>query len=176
MANTCSICRSANRQAIETALIGGASLRAVGQQFGVSKSALARHQSHLQPVLREQLSQIEEARGLSVRGEAVKLLDRLKRALAAAEEEAGAGNWQGLRGLSAELRKSLELLARLTGELGDRDKPTVTGPSIIIVQPRLDPQTGALMEPVIIDTPGCIQPAPEPLGALALPPSNREEP
>lgn len=44
----CSICSHPDREDIDSALRGGASLRAVAGRFGASKSALARHHRHME--------------------------------------------------------------------------------------------------------------------------------
>ncbi len=47
MARLCGTCNHKNRSEIERALESGQSIRAVGARFGVSRSALQRHASHL---------------------------------------------------------------------------------------------------------------------------------
>ncbi len=47
-AGFCSVCRHANRQAIETSIQHETSLRTIADQYGVSKSAIIRHKTHVQ--------------------------------------------------------------------------------------------------------------------------------
>ena len=41
--NTCSICKSEAKEAVDQALVAGTSLRDIAGQYGLSKSALDRH-------------------------------------------------------------------------------------------------------------------------------------
>jgi hypothetical protein len=54
MARTCTVCRSPERDAIDHALLAGASIRDIAGQFRLSKTAVARHKAeHLGKVLAE---------------------------------------------------------------------------------------------------------------------------
>jgi hypothetical protein len=44
---TCTICSTPDRDGIDRAIIGGGTLRDIAGQFGVSKSAVARHKPHI---------------------------------------------------------------------------------------------------------------------------------
>ncbi|MFB3779055.1 MAG: hypothetical protein ACE141_15665 [Bryobacteraceae bacterium] len=83
------------------------------------------------------------------------LLEGLKRAMTSAEGEAKAGNWQGLRGLAGECRKTLELLARMSGELeGGSDKGT-SEPAVVIMVPSVSAPTPKILQ---LDVPGQMAP------------------
>ncbi len=49
MARTCTICIHADKFSIDAALVGGQALRAIADQFNVSKTALGRHKDNHLP-------------------------------------------------------------------------------------------------------------------------------
>jgi hypothetical protein len=115
MARTCTICAHAQREAIEAAIIEQVSYRTVAERFGTSKTAVCRHATEHLP---EALTVAKRAEDVT---RADSLLDRVEglildvcRIAAKAEQ---AGQWGPAASALREARASLELLARLRGEL-----------------------------------------------------------
>ncbi len=111
-----------HRPEVDHAILAGGSYRTVGRQFGVSHSAVARHVANcLQP------SAIELA--ASGRAEAVDLPDKVQELLATAEDllaaARDAGQGAGMLAAMREARASIELLAKLSGQLRSGDTTTV---------------------------------------------------
>lgn len=118
MARTCSVCASPDRDSIDLALVAGKPLRDISGQYALSVSALHRHaQNHLPET-------VKAAYAVQEQGHAVELLDRVEGLITEAEgllkhgkKEKQAKAWAS--GIS-ELRKTIELLARVSGELDER--------------------------------------------------------
>jgi hypothetical protein len=123
--STCACCRSENRARIEALLAGGASLRAVGERFGLSKDVLHRHMTkHVSPERRAALV-VGPARiadlATAAADESRGLLDYLaitrsvlfSQFLIAAE----AADRNGVANIGGRLLENLRELGRLTGEL-----------------------------------------------------------
>ena len=121
LARTCSICPHEARQAIDRALIEGEPIRLIAAKHQVAYSSLRRHRdTHLHAALGHALEdeRIEVSADKLITWVHV-LHARTLRMLAQAEHAADRNNG---RGLIAEARKNLELLARIAGVL---DPPTV---------------------------------------------------
>ena len=132
MARVCTVCTSPNRDRIDSELAGGDSLPAIARRHRASTDALRRHkQNHLSPALArvavERFGQ-ESARDAfdSVVDRVESLVGRLERLLSLAEEK---GALTGGSNVAREIRQSLELIARLRGELDDR--PVVTTVNVL---------------------------------------------
>ena len=118
MARTCSVCAHPDRDSIDIALVEGKPLRNIAKQYALSASSLHRHaQSHLPET-------VKAAYVVQEQGHAVELLSRVEGLISEAEgllkhgkKEKQAKAWAS--GIS-ELRKTIELLARVTGELDER--------------------------------------------------------
>ena len=113
--NTCSICKSEAKEAVDQALVAGCSLRDIAGQYGLSKSALDRHsQDHLSATLVAATASRKLAHG-------EKLLDRVNglvdKAMASVERSEAKGDERAVQGGIREARHSLELTGRITGEL-----------------------------------------------------------
>lgn len=112
MPQTCSICRSPRRKAVDAALVAGESLRSIAKRFGTSQSAVFRHRKNdLSPALirANQDRESEHAEGLinqmqSLLAKTLAILDK-------------AENQRTALVAVREARGNIELLARLTGEL-----------------------------------------------------------
>lgn len=120
MPRACTVCTHAEMEAIDRALVGGTSLRDIAAQYNVSKTALGRHSTtHLSKAL----ATVREERGVKSAGKVLdrveRLANRLEKMLDDLDEE---GKTQSVIQASRELRGSLELLAKLSGEL--QDKPS----------------------------------------------------
>ncbi len=119
----CTVCSHSDREAIDAALAGGQSQRAVARGWpDLSKDAVRRHATtHLSAALVRVKARREEAGAMTALARLERLYERASRVLDTAEEE-------GKTALSLaaikELRGIVETLARITGELDER--PTVT--------------------------------------------------
>ncbi len=127
MARPCTICVSPRRSRVDAELVGGESLAAVARRFKLSRDALRRHrEAHLSPAL---AAIAIEKYGTECAREAFDatvdriegLITRLEGLLSIAEERR---SLIGGANLAREIRQSLELVARLRGELDER--PVVT--------------------------------------------------
>jgi transposase-like protein len=118
MPRVCSICEHSKREAIDRALVGGASNRSVASLYDVSEAAVRRHKGNHLPaklVMAEKASEVAEADNLL--GQVRDLQARTLAILEVAER-----THQHRTALSAvrEARGNLELLAKLLGELDER--------------------------------------------------------
>jgi hypothetical protein len=123
VAQECKACISPNRSQIDAALAAGESTRGAAGRFGVSKSSIARHRSHIG----DDLARAADARGLRA-GDS--LAQQLRDLVADAQKiQADAEAQKDLRaGLMAvrELTRLVELGAKLSGALTTRHSVTVT--------------------------------------------------
>jgi hypothetical protein len=118
MPRSCTVCEHPDRETIDRALVGGASNRSAASLYDVSEAAVRRHKANHLPAslvmaqAAEEVAQadslLEQVRGLQSR--AYGILDK-------AEE---AGELRTALGAIREARGSLELLAKLLGELDER--------------------------------------------------------
>jgi transposase-like protein len=113
VARSCAVCIHEKRDLIDEAIVSGQSYRDIARQYDISKDTVYRHaQNHVPEVLRK-------AHAIKEAGRADALLDRVEALIAEAEglltygkDEKQAKAWAS--GIS-ELRKCLELLARVSG-------------------------------------------------------------
>lgn len=124
MPRTCTVCRHADRGAIDRALVAGeASLRDVSHRHGVSKDALFRHRADHIPARLAKAGAVADVAQTddllrdvrALRGKAINLL---------MQAEAAGDIRTALAGVR-EARGCLELLAKLLGELDDRPQINV---------------------------------------------------
>src|SRR5258706_9268584 len=125
MPRVCTICSHPERAEIDAAAIAGTSNRVIARQFHVGHDAVLRHKSeHLLPELvkakqAEEVSRATDLLEMATERDA-KALDLLAKAEAASD----------LKTAGQMLRislTSLELLARLRGDLKEQQKTTVNG-------------------------------------------------
>jgi hypothetical protein len=117
MPQTCTICRHQRQAEINEMLVAGKSLRNIAQRFGTSATALHRHKKHL-------AQHLVEAKEAAQAADADTLLDRVKQLLTDAQRitvqaEQAKQLDIALRGIR-EVRGVLELLSRVSSELGDK--------------------------------------------------------
>jgi transposase-like protein len=150
MPRSCTVCEHADREAIDRALVGGASNRSVASLYDVSEAAVRRHKANHLPgklVMAQAAEEVAQADDLleQVRDLQAKALGILSKA-----EEAG----ELRTALSAirEARGNLELLAKLLGELDER--PTVN----LLISPQW-----LELRAVIV---GALEPHPDARGAV----------
>ena len=111
-------CANPHRAEIDSALVAGEPSRQLARRFGISATALRGHKAaHLSPAL---IAVAQEAGAPEVRN----LVDRLRRLVAQAEAvlDAAVTAKNGSQALAAirEVRATLELVGRATGELKER--------------------------------------------------------
>ena len=116
MPQACTICVHPDRDAIESAIIAGTSLRAIARQFGVSKDAVARHRKDdIAESVKQSQEAIEEARSLDVVRQLKDIndisRDILKEARKSKEPDLA------LKAID-RIAKQLELQAKLLGDIG----------------------------------------------------------
>jgi hypothetical protein len=119
MARACSICSHIDRDEIDVALTGGSTLVAIGAKFHVTRDSLARHKfHHVTPALvRLARQRRDDASAVSISDQLGEVVARANRLLDRAEER---GALVGGAQLLGQLRQTLELIAKLSGELDER--------------------------------------------------------
>lgn len=130
MGRSCNVCESPKHREVDDALARGTDCAAVGRAFGISEHSVRRHKAaHLSPALVSLTSAAVvtgEPLDLQIRsvvGEVRAALPQIQVFIDSAANAADAVGWRngnlisGLASLMGEMRKRLELLARLTGEL-----------------------------------------------------------
>ncbi len=115
---TCTICSHPKRDEFDKALaLKTRSASDIARELNLAPSSVTRHaQNHLLPVLQELIKDDDELGAVSVLAEIKTLYRRMKSQLERAERS---DNWQAIRAFNAEARQSLELLAKLIGELNE---------------------------------------------------------
>ena len=124
MPRVCTVCTHPERSALNAALIVAEPIPAVSARFGLSESALKRHRAGHLPlalVKAAEAAQITEADALL---DQVRAVQRRTRAFEA--QAAAAGDVRGALMALREERATLELLARMSGELEGRPVETAT--------------------------------------------------
>jgi hypothetical protein len=120
LARPCDTCRSPDRDAIDRALVAGEPIRRIAARYPLSASSVGRHRAHISPaIVRAALKREEQEER-----RAASLLDRVENLYDEAREvlETAKANEQGAISINAirELRSTLELIGRLTGEINER--------------------------------------------------------
>ena len=121
--NKCSVCRHPDRETLDRELAGGLTLRDTADKYGLSKDSVGRHKrNHLSKALKAVQERREMAGAQKAVDRAEELYVKAKGILERAEEME-----DGVLGLAAikELRSTVELLAKLTGELDERPQVNV---------------------------------------------------
>lgn len=115
MTRVCTICSHAAREEIDSALVRRTPYRAIALRYSVSKDALSRHlNDHLADYVQQALSEYGVGKGVKVLDKLTATLARLDSFLDEAEGNHDAREFVMVAG---ELRKELELLAKLQGDL-----------------------------------------------------------
>ncbi len=113
--NKCAVCIHQDRDLIDQRLVSGLSVRAVADEFGIGRMSVQRHRANHLPaemVKAKQLTEVDQADKLLERVEG--LYDKALRIQEQAESEQ---KYQAAVGAIKEARSSLELIAKLVGEL-----------------------------------------------------------
>lgn len=116
MTMTCTVCRRPDRTAIEAERGRGVPAREIAQDRGISEDAVYRHSKHA-------AAAILQAKGLAELASAESLVADLKamaaRVLRLVKKATASGDWRAAVAAEGELRKQLELRAKLGGQLKD---------------------------------------------------------
>ncbi|WP_155838708.1 hypothetical protein [Arthrobacter castelli] len=135
----CTVCRHHDRPEIDRQLAGGASNLGTAEKFGMSKDSVRRHRErHLSAALKAVATRRETQGAVKASDRAEELYSKAQRILEAAEE---AGQGQLALGAIKELRATVELLAKLSGELDERPQVNVlnvqSSPEWLAIQGRM---------------------------------------
>jgi hypothetical protein len=121
---TCTICSHPARETIDSSLVRRVSYRNISKRFGVSETALSRHlNDHLAEYVQRALATYGEEKGIRVLDKLSGIVQRLEAFLDKAEADE---DGLGFRATAAELRKQLELTAKLQGELQQEGTTNIT--------------------------------------------------
>jgi len=110
----CSVCSHPDRDEIDAALVNRTSYRDISGQYRVSRSALSRHAEHIPAQLAAASAAQEVARADTLLGQVQSLRDRALSLLDRAERD---GDVRAAVVALRETRATIELLAKLAGEL-----------------------------------------------------------
>jgi hypothetical protein len=118
MPRTCTVCRHADRKAVDQALVAGETFRYVSQRYGLSLAALVRHRDDHLPV---HLRRAAEAQGLA---DALDLVNQIRAMNGASiqvlEQARAAGDGElALKAIDRVVRQ-LELVAKAGGQIDER--------------------------------------------------------
>jgi hypothetical protein len=120
---TCTVCSHAAREEIDSALIRRRPYRKIAERFGVTESALSRHlNDHLADHVQEALREYGLDKGVRVLNRIMGIIERLEEFLCAAEEGKRPREFVMV---AAELRRELELVAKLQGDLAQEGTVTI---------------------------------------------------
>ena len=115
MARTCTICKHNQRDAIESALIDGQPYRNIAERFAVSATALHRHKARdISKALARAAEAQEMSRDRDLLERVRDLVESAHGILATAEAR---GDHRTALAAIREVRGTLELLGKITGEL-----------------------------------------------------------
>ena len=141
MTRPCTICRHPQRDQIDAALIAGDSYRALAERFSLSTTALSRHsQAHLPAILAQAQQAADVARGDTLLDQA---RDLQAKALGILQKAEDANDLRLALVAIREARGTLELLARLQGELQE-----TTTVNVLVASPEWLSLRGAILQAV----------------------------
>jgi DNA-binding transcriptional ArsR family regulator len=122
MGRVCTVCSHPARETIDASLVRRVPYRNISKRFDVSAPALSRHlNDHLAEYVQQALATYGEEKGIGVLDKLSSIVERLEGFLDKAEN---AEDGLGFRATAAELRKQLELIAKLQGELAQEGATT----------------------------------------------------
>lgn len=121
MPPTCTICRHAQRRAIDEALIAGQPFRHIAAHYGTNTGALQRHKRHLPNGLTKAREAKEVAHADNLLDQVRELTDEARGILRRVKTK----DPRTALGAIREIRGNMDLLARLLGELHDQAAVTV---------------------------------------------------
>jgi transposase-like protein len=124
MPRTCTICIHPDRPAIDAALVGGAVLRNIAQQFGTSATALHRHKADHLPAA---VATAHEAEQVAKADDLLEQLQALRnKAMALLLKAEAAGDYRTALAGIREARACIETLLEVEGELDRRPQVNIT--------------------------------------------------
>lgn len=124
MPRVCTVCEHPELEAIDKALVGGASNRSLASLYDVSEAAVRRHKTNHLPaklVMAEKAAEVAEADDLLAQ-----VQDLQARTLFILEEAETTKQHRIALSAIREARSNLELLAKLVGQLDDSPKVNIT--------------------------------------------------
>ncbi len=119
MARTCTVCTHAERHEMDELIVAGReSLRGIARRFSLSKDAVIRHRAKHLP---RALVEAQEARRVANADDLLTELESLYRRASGWLDQAEAqGDIRGAAAVMRELRGTLELIARILGEIREQ--------------------------------------------------------
>src|SRR5215213_10836511 len=112
-----------SREIIDSSLVRRLPYRNISKRFDVSQTALSRHlNDHLADYVQQALREYGTSKGIKVLNKLGNIVERLEVFLDKAEADE---DGLGFRATAAELRKQLELISKLQGELTQKGATTV---------------------------------------------------
>ena len=125
MSQTCSICSHNRRKQIEAACASGVSNRRIATQFSTSEAAVRRHKKNcIRPILQEVKAQQDEETAVTALSEMEWMREQIRTIYTYAWGDERQVPDLALKSL-AEMRRQVELRAKLEGEL-DEHSITIT--------------------------------------------------
>jgi len=119
----CYCCGHPERDVIDAALVAGRSLRSLGIEYGCSTNSVMRHRDrHLSPALAAMAAQRKEEAASTLVAQVRTLVARADELYTAAAKD---GRSSAALAALKEMRGSLDLLGRATGELKDASPVTI---------------------------------------------------
>jgi hypothetical protein len=117
MARPCAACKHDEREAIDAALVTGASCGDVSRRFGLSEDSLQRHrEKHIPQVLTKAQEAAEVAHADNLLDQLKALQSKALELLAAAEKQ---GDYKAAISGIGQARGCIELMAKLQGQISD---------------------------------------------------------
>ena len=117
---TCTTWRHEARETIDEALVAGEPHRSIAEQYGLSPSAVLRHQdNHLPAVLVKAAESKELAHGTALLEQVEWLLTETKESM---ERSKNNGKEKDFLAGARETRHTMELVGRITGELRENNR------------------------------------------------------
>ncbi len=133
----CVCCKSEHRDEIDKALLAGGEVRKIGARFGLPKSSVQRHKTHISATLAMAHRAGEVARADDLLEQVRRLSEEAAATLRSARDT---GDLRAANGAIRESLRSVELQARLLGELREGVAVQVNvlaTPEIVSVRTRL---------------------------------------
>ncbi len=119
----CSVCLHPKGGDVDVALVRRVPYREIERRYGVSKPALSRHlNEHVAPRVRKLREEGDDERGLAILDEVVSIFGGLRSFLIRAEQGEDGPEY---RAHAAEMRKFLELAAKVQGDLDETPRVNV---------------------------------------------------
>jgi hypothetical protein len=115
MPRTCTICKHAQRDELDAALVAGESFRSIAERYGTSATALHRHKARDIP---RALARVMETENLDSNANLLgQVRDLISSAHGILSEAEGRGDHRTALMAIREARGTLELLGKITGQL-----------------------------------------------------------